>query len=262
MTSTARKIITSLAVAGAAAAISVGGAATASAQQYGTYPLSPGAGQCTPTQYAGFQVRADACGDRRRREVQAGPQRRGRRQHPEPGEQLVDRAAQRVRHLPRPRLLLGVRPEHRHQEHHRHPPTAHRLRVLGDGWARQGALAERSPGAGRCEQHRTLSGASHGAHPRRSPRSGPGAQFRRPAGRTRPVRRSAEHPRRAGRGRGARARRHRQVDAAPAVRGVRGRAGRRLPADRCPGSAADHRGARLPAGAGPRRRRRNAGPSC
>ena len=57
MTSTARKIITSLAVAGAAAAISVGGASTASAQQYGSYPLSPGAGQCTPTQYAGFQVR-------------------------------------------------------------------------------------------------------------------------------------------------------------------------------------------------------------
>ena len=60
MTSTARKIITSLAVAGAAAAISVGGASTASAQQYGSYPLSPGAGQCTPTQYAGYQVRADA----------------------------------------------------------------------------------------------------------------------------------------------------------------------------------------------------------
>ncbi len=60
MTSTARKIITSLAVAGAAAAISVGGASTASAQQYGSYPLSPGAGQCTPTQYASYQVRADA----------------------------------------------------------------------------------------------------------------------------------------------------------------------------------------------------------
>ena len=60
MTSTARKIITSLAVAGAAAAISVGGASTASAQQYGSYALSPGAGQCTPTQYASNQVRADA----------------------------------------------------------------------------------------------------------------------------------------------------------------------------------------------------------
>ena len=60
MTSTARKIITSLAVAGAAAAISVGGASTASAQQYGSYALSPGAGQCTPTQYASYQVRADA----------------------------------------------------------------------------------------------------------------------------------------------------------------------------------------------------------
>ena len=60
MTSTARKIITSLAVAGAAAAISVGGASTASAQQYGSYALSPGAGPCTPTQYASYQVRADA----------------------------------------------------------------------------------------------------------------------------------------------------------------------------------------------------------
>ena len=60
MTSTARKIVTGLAVAGAVAAISVGGASTASAQQYGSYPLSPGAGQCTPTQYASYQVRADA----------------------------------------------------------------------------------------------------------------------------------------------------------------------------------------------------------
>ena len=60
MTSTSRKIITSLGVAGAAAAISVGGASTASAQQYGSYPLTPGAGQCTPTQYARYQVRADA----------------------------------------------------------------------------------------------------------------------------------------------------------------------------------------------------------
>ena len=60
MTSTARKIITTLALAGATAAISVGGASTASAQQYGSYALSPGAGQCTPTQYASYQVRADA----------------------------------------------------------------------------------------------------------------------------------------------------------------------------------------------------------
>jgi hypothetical protein len=60
MTSITRKIITSLAVTGAAAAISVGGASTASAQQYGSYPLSPGQGQCTPAQYAGYQVRGDA----------------------------------------------------------------------------------------------------------------------------------------------------------------------------------------------------------
>lgn len=56
---TARKIVTSLAVVGAAAALSVGGAGIASAQQYGSYALSPGQGNCAPSQYAGYQVRAD-----------------------------------------------------------------------------------------------------------------------------------------------------------------------------------------------------------
>jgi hypothetical protein len=64
MTSITRKIITSLAVTGAAAAISVGVASTASAEQYGSYPLSPGQGQCTPAQYAGYQVRGDAIATR------------------------------------------------------------------------------------------------------------------------------------------------------------------------------------------------------
>ncbi len=59
MTSTTRKIINGLAVTAAAAALSVGAVATASAQQNGTYALGPGAGQCTNTQYAGYQVRAD-----------------------------------------------------------------------------------------------------------------------------------------------------------------------------------------------------------
>lgn len=59
MTSTARKIIKGLAVTAAAAAISAGGAATASAQQSGAYALAPGTGQCTNTQYASYQVRAD-----------------------------------------------------------------------------------------------------------------------------------------------------------------------------------------------------------
>lgn len=54
------KIVTGLAAVGAAAALSVAGAPTASAQQYGTYPLSPGQGACTPAQYANYQVRGDA----------------------------------------------------------------------------------------------------------------------------------------------------------------------------------------------------------
>lgn len=48
-----------LAAAGAGAAIAVTVAAPASAQQYGSYPLSPGFGDCTPSQYASYQVRAD-----------------------------------------------------------------------------------------------------------------------------------------------------------------------------------------------------------
>jgi hypothetical protein len=59
MTTITRKIIKGIAVTAAAGALSFGAAATASAQQTGSYPLSPGAGQCTNTQYAGYQVRAD-----------------------------------------------------------------------------------------------------------------------------------------------------------------------------------------------------------
>jgi hypothetical protein len=59
MTSTARRVITGIAAAAAAGAFTIGAAATASAQEYGTYALAPGAGQCTNTQYAGYQVRAD-----------------------------------------------------------------------------------------------------------------------------------------------------------------------------------------------------------
>lgn len=55
-----RKIGTGLAVTGAAVALSVVGAGAASAQQVGSYPLSPGQGQCTASQYAGYQVRGDA----------------------------------------------------------------------------------------------------------------------------------------------------------------------------------------------------------
>ncbi|MGV1007972.1 MAG: hypothetical protein ACOYBY_05105, partial [Dermatophilaceae bacterium] len=45
--------------------IAVTGAASASAQHYGSYPLTPGAGACTSPQYASYQVRADfwATGD-------------------------------------------------------------------------------------------------------------------------------------------------------------------------------------------------------
>ena len=56
----ARRVGTGLAVTGAAVALSIGGAGAASAQQNGSYPLSPGQGQCTASQYAGYQVRGDA----------------------------------------------------------------------------------------------------------------------------------------------------------------------------------------------------------
>lgn len=59
MVNTVRKIITGLAVAGTAAAISVASATTAAAQQYQSSPLAPGQGACAPAQYASFQVRAD-----------------------------------------------------------------------------------------------------------------------------------------------------------------------------------------------------------
>ena len=59
MNKIARRIVNGIAVSGAVAALSVAGAATASAQQYGSYPLAPSQGQCTPAQYASFQVRGD-----------------------------------------------------------------------------------------------------------------------------------------------------------------------------------------------------------
>lgn len=58
MTAT-RKILTGLATVAAATALGVTGAATASAQQYGSFPLSPGQGACSGAQYANYQVRAD-----------------------------------------------------------------------------------------------------------------------------------------------------------------------------------------------------------
>ena len=59
MITSARRIVTGLAVAGAVTAITIGGAPTAAAQQYGSYPLSPGQGACTSAQYASSKVRAD-----------------------------------------------------------------------------------------------------------------------------------------------------------------------------------------------------------
>lgn len=58
--SLARRVVSGLAITGAAAALSVAGAGAAFAQQYGSYPLSPAQGQCTDAQYAGYQVRGDA----------------------------------------------------------------------------------------------------------------------------------------------------------------------------------------------------------
>jgi hypothetical protein len=55
-----RKIVTGLALTGAAVTLTVTGAGAASAQQYGSHPLSPGQGDCTAAQYAGYQVRGDA----------------------------------------------------------------------------------------------------------------------------------------------------------------------------------------------------------
>lgn len=57
--SIASRIGAGLAVAGAAVAFSLGGATAASAQSYGSTPLAPTAGTCSPSQYAGYQVRAD-----------------------------------------------------------------------------------------------------------------------------------------------------------------------------------------------------------
>ena len=55
----ATRIGTGLAVAGAAAVLSIGGATAASASSYGSAPVSPGQGTCSFSQYAAFQVRAD-----------------------------------------------------------------------------------------------------------------------------------------------------------------------------------------------------------
>ena len=59
MTTITRKLVTALVSTGAAAAFSIAGASVASAQQYGSYSLSPGAGDCTNAQYASYQVRVD-----------------------------------------------------------------------------------------------------------------------------------------------------------------------------------------------------------
>ena len=121
MTSIARKIITSLAVAGAAAVISVGGAATASAQQLRLLPALAGHRPVHAGQYAAFQVRADASATADGAKFKLLRNGVVVANTAEPGERLGGRAAQRLRHLPRPRLLLGVRPEHRHPQHRRHP---------------------------------------------------------------------------------------------------------------------------------------------
>lgn len=54
-----RRIVTGVTMAGAAAALAVAATVPASAEQVGSYALSPGQGQCTPSQYAGYQVRGD-----------------------------------------------------------------------------------------------------------------------------------------------------------------------------------------------------------
>ncbi len=130
MSSTARTIITSLAVAGAAAGISVAGATTASAQQYGSYSLTPGSGQCTASQYASYQVRGDTSATvdgakmkllRNGVVVWNTPSRVNTR---------LGGPAQLFRHVPRPRLLLPVRAEHRNPQHRRDPAVAHGRGVL------------------------------------------------------------------------------------------------------------------------------------
>lgn len=58
MTRRARTLLTGLALTGAVAAVSIGGATTASAQQYGSFALKPGSGVCV-SQYASYQVRGE-----------------------------------------------------------------------------------------------------------------------------------------------------------------------------------------------------------
>ena len=59
-TTITRKLVAGLGSAGAAAAFTVAGASVASAQQYGSFALSPGMGACGNAQYASYQVRVDA----------------------------------------------------------------------------------------------------------------------------------------------------------------------------------------------------------
>jgi hypothetical protein len=62
-TRTRRRVVgrigSGLAATGAAAAILTFGGTAANASYYGSTPLSPGQGTCSPSQYASFQVRAD-----------------------------------------------------------------------------------------------------------------------------------------------------------------------------------------------------------
>ncbi len=53
------RIGSGIAAAAAVAAITLGGASSASAAQYASVTLAPGQGVCTAPQYAGYQVRAE-----------------------------------------------------------------------------------------------------------------------------------------------------------------------------------------------------------
>ncbi|MDQ1538585.1 MAG: hypothetical protein QOE58_2978 [Actinomycetota bacterium] len=56
----ASRVAAGLAITGAAAALSLAGAGSASASSYGSFALAPGQGACSLSQYASYQVRADA----------------------------------------------------------------------------------------------------------------------------------------------------------------------------------------------------------
>jgi len=55
----ANRVAAGLAITGAAAAVSLAGAGSASASSYGSFVLAPGQGACSLSQYASYQVRAD-----------------------------------------------------------------------------------------------------------------------------------------------------------------------------------------------------------